>query len=684
MTINPEDHSVSYQRWVWLELLGFDVHKPDLGVKDYLDTLGFVPHAVSLLISSPDIILQHEGVEEDMVLPPDFCSRNGQEGNETRRRQVWTRFQLRALIAGLREAGTLVYLSCFTCYLKDQFHREWLTDNPEGMISHTTHGRREALFVLNRLRDGTLLQEYFADQLVRVCEDYGFDGWHGPDGFGPASSVYITGFDDDFFGQFVERGNYTDIPREILEATNDLADKLSDRRDWVWRHKRLEWITFFTDRWAEFWQAIVSRLHAIGRKTIINSAWTRDPFEAMYRYGIDYRKIARTGVDAMMVETAAGGILLGSDDRDYHYDYLAMLMLIKAYIPEIPLIFLHNIKDVKEDWDLLRHAPAMLEREVYSLANVFHMNSAGERVRCVDGFLGCLADGVSGEEWQWLRRQWQYAFGPIPQRIVGATVLWSDQWLHRFQESFVMSREPSVHHWIYQLMEHNAPLQITARYEDLARVQGPLILFHPQLLTAEERERVLSSGNPLVVIGSDFREWPEASVQIVEGVSESVIQARFYLPSEDSLSGVREQLEGGQEPGFPEDPLGLEEPTRFRALPYYRPVSKAFYEACAKWIHKISGGCQVENQVPANLQTLPPLRIGVMIMEMEPGIYRLAVKNSAPIYGRPILDIGRPIREIKVRSSFPVSTVKPEGSHFNLVVPQNGVVVCDVYIEGET
>lgn len=670
---------ISYQRWVWLELLGFDVNKPDFGVEGYLDTLGFVPHALSLLISSPDIILQHEGVEEDAVLPPDFCSRNGQEGNEVRRRQVWTRFQLRGLIARLRESGCLVYLSCFTNCLKDRFHREWLGEHPEGMISHTTHGRREALFVLNRLRDGTLIQDYFASQLVRVCEDYGFDGWHGPDGYGPSSSIYITGFDDDFFGQFVERGGYADIPQEILDPSKDLPENLVLRRDWVWRNKRLEWITFYTDRWAEFWSTVVRKLHAIGRKTMINSAWTRDPFEAMYRYGIDYRKIAATGVDAIMVETAAGGILLGSNDRDYHYDYLAMLMLIKAYVPEVPLIFLHGIKDVEEDWDLLRHAPAMLEREVYSLANVYHLNAKGEVIRSVDGFLGCLADGVSREEWQGLQKHWNYSFGPIPQRIVGATVLWSDVWLHRYQESFAMTREPSVHQLVYQLMQRGAPLQITARMEDLGKVNGPVIVCHPQLITMEERERLLSCGNPLIVLGSNFNGWPEGEGQIVDGKSEYAMQARFYSMGEGFPKGVSEYISALPGLKLPEDLLGIEEPTRFRALPYYRPVSEEFYKTCSSWIHRISGGCQIENQRPLNLETLPPLRIGVMMMEMETGVYRLAIKNSASIYGRPIIDMGRPIKAVKVRSSFPVSTVKPEGSQFKLVVPQSGVVVCDVF-----
>lgn len=77
---------------------------------------------------------------------------------------------------------------------------------------------------------------------------------------------------------------------------------------------------------------MVTALHGAGRKAVINSAWGRAPFESLYRYGIDYQRIAATGVDAIIVETVAAGLAmdprLGNEDR--HDDFLSMLMLLRA------------------------------------------------------------------------------------------------------------------------------------------------------------------------------------------------------------------------------------------------------------------------------------------------------------------------------------------------------------------
>jgi hypothetical protein len=55
---------------------------------------------------------------------------------------------------------------------------------------------------------------------------------------------------------------------------------------------------------------MVETLHKENKRALINSAWTRACFEAMYRYGIDYKRIANTGVDYMVVETVATGLSL--------------------------------------------------------------------------------------------------------------------------------------------------------------------------------------------------------------------------------------------------------------------------------------------------------------------------------------------------------------------------------------
>jgi len=205
-----------------------------------MDTAGMAPDVISLLISSPDVVLLHERFDPAAVLPPDFCSRDGHAGNEVRRRQVWTASQLKELIGRLQRAGSKVFLSNFTHYLQDKFHHEWLTDHREALQVYALRGRVNAINGLSRLKDGSYFQDHFAKRLVRVCEDYGFDGWQGADGWGPLSGpVYLMDCSDDMIDQFVQSGQ-RDLPEVVLAPSEEKPERLTARMDWIWRHRRLE------------------------------------------------------------------------------------------------------------------------------------------------------------------------------------------------------------------------------------------------------------------------------------------------------------------------------------------------------------------------------------------------------------------------------------------------------------
>lgn len=665
------------QRWIWTELLAFDVNSPDYDTARYLGELGFVPDAISLLISAADIILQHEGLEKDRVLPGDFCSRDGHDGNEVRRRQVWTAHQLRDLIARLRAAGVKVYLSGFVHYLNNQFHHEWLTDHPECKQVMTTLGRCDALNVLARRSDGSYLEDFFASQLARVCIDYGFDGWHGPDGYGPLNvPLHIVDCSDDMIDQFIG-GGQRDLPEVVTAPSQDKPEKLQARMDWIWRNRRMEWIAFYVDRWTRFWGKIASTLHAIGRKAVVNSAWTRDPFEAIYRYGVDYRRLIDAGVDGIIVETVAGGQTLLDNSRNYHYDYLAMLMLIKAHVPDTMLVCVCNTKDVIEDWDLLRHGPATIEREMYALSNVYYVRAdTGELTRCADGFLACLGDGITSQEWHWLDKQWQRSFHPMPLRAVGATLVWPADALSRGVEEYPRTRRWSNHRVVYKLMECNAPIQSVVDIEGIRHVQGPLLLANPHLLSERQRGELLASGKTIIAVGPDFSNWPAGAMELVDA-GDDAMRCRLYNASCPSIEFNPESSSGG---ALPADRWNVPDPPYFRYELVFAPVSRAFLEACAELIRRVSGAFTLHGETVPDVTT-HVAEIGVMMVEQQPGVYRVALKNMDGIYGRPRLDIGRPIEKVTVRSSFPVTTVRPAGGMFSVVVPARGAVVCDVFTQ---
>ncbi len=340
----------TYERWVWTEPIAFDNRKDDLGVGEYLGITGFTPNAICLLMSSPDFVLSHGDMKEEAALAPDFCSRRGHSHNQDRKRQVWTNHQLRGLLDKLHDREIDVYLSVFTHFLENNFHHEWVSDHRE-VLQTWKDGERGNINCLARLKDGSYYEDFFLAKLLEAMNDYGFDGWHGADGYGPLTGpIYEVDVSDDMVGQFA-RASGLSLPDFISEKCDDDATKLEARAQWIWRNKRRDWIEFYVERWTRFWRKMINGLHREGKKAVINSAWTRDPFEAIYRYGIDYRKIAGTGVDGIVVETVAGGVGLESGDPDRHYDYLAMFLLIKAYVPQTKLIFLHGIHDVVEQWD---------------------------------------------------------------------------------------------------------------------------------------------------------------------------------------------------------------------------------------------------------------------------------------------------------------------------------------------
>jgi len=242
-------------------------------------------------------------------------------------------------------------------------------------------------------------------------------------------AIYQVSISDDMVSQFAAQCDL-ELPETITATCDDDIDKLEQRAAWLWRNARHEWIEFYANRWAQFWQEAVATLHAAGKKAVINSSWGRAPFESYYRYGIDYRRIVNTGVDGIIVETVAAGLALdhrpGASDPRWHYDFLSMLMLIKVYVPEAKLIFLHNVHVTVEAWDAIRHCPALLEREIHSLPNVFLARPDGTLEPCASGLLACLGNGLSPDEWAWLRDKWEAAFTPVPTRTFGATLIWSD------------------------------------------------------------------------------------------------------------------------------------------------------------------------------------------------------------------------------------------------------------------
>ena len=386
-------------RWYWVELSGFDNELPDYGVKSYLSrnqsTTG-----VSLLFAHIDILFAKEE-----VLAPTACSYGGHEYNRERRRQEWTKTQLKGLVRELRSHGVKVFFSCFdmTDTITDP---AWLCYGRKGKPSRL-------VYVIKKLENGTV-GDVVIGRIRDVLEEYGFDGLQLGDGLSSNRPSIENG---DFSVPFCRQSGIS-IPEKLM---GEDVESYAARRAWILKHKRYEWICFLADAWADFYGKLFD---AIKKPIMFNIAWTRGPFEALYRYGLDYGRCALDRAFAVMIEenSATRAITSPEDEgavefslahRDtFPYEYALMQQQIKLHTNGLQQISLMPISDTQEQWDALRHCPTELTRAIVKRYNNFVWKD-GKFIPCCDAPHYCLSDGIPAEDWRWLAKQESYRLPPV-------------------------------------------------------------------------------------------------------------------------------------------------------------------------------------------------------------------------------------------------------------------------------
>jgi len=402
------------EAWIWTELLAFDNVQKDYGVEEYIKRVGFVPDGISLLLSAIDFVLLHQGMKTEYELFPDVCSRLAHEENEERKRQKWTNHQLRGLVCHLRGRGVKVFFSFFVPGHDIVFHHEWCMDHPEVLLGSKNYGIIPcAVNMLARLKDGTLFEDFFVEKLTETVCDYGFDGWHGADSQGPLGSLCGSDASDEFVFQFAEYIGTERLGSEYLEKMDDSPEKMSRRLEYIWKNFNKEWADFTSKRWVSLWSKASAAMHSLGKETMINSPMTKSVFESVFYFGLDYREIAKIGVDYLLVESVSTSITLINGGEERLFDYCGALAELKASTPGMKLLMMPGVKDVVESYDSLRHAPARLERDFYMLANqtILQGNALS---RCADGYIVCLGDGITPQEWIFLNTLRKEAFSFEP------------------------------------------------------------------------------------------------------------------------------------------------------------------------------------------------------------------------------------------------------------------------------
>ena len=471
---------------VWIELIGFDKDKEGFGIGEYIKHIGFKPDKISLHLTSVDFVNTHRGMAEEYKLPAYACSYAGHPCNDDRMRQAWTNYELSALVREFHKYGVKVYASFFDLDAEPELEgRKKFTDlHPELLAQCTNKEETEkGILMIKRFENGEFYEDYLLKMLVCVCRDYGFDGVQLADGISsPRNAIWFADFSDDI----------------IQQSGIELPDNVANKAEWINKNRRRQWLDFYRKRWNEFLKKIICGLKAEGIETAVNSAWTRDPFEALYRYGTDYRTFKYA--DSVIAEDVSISLaILGYEDnhnyelgyerrRFIHYEFIANLMAVKAQLGETPVTPLFAVWDNQEQWNVLHHMPTAMQRS--AAVNLAKLYFDGEKWRPVtNGMHFCLGDALSENDWEFIRLAIDNGYIENPQ-ISGAIFIWSDRRMENELDALINYGNIHSAMWLARLSAAGAAIGGIAHIDYLEKLHGDIVVSNPSLMPEEETEKI--------------------------------------------------------------------------------------------------------------------------------------------------------------------------------------------------
>ncbi|MBR4961075.1 MAG: hypothetical protein IKY52_09280 [Clostridia bacterium] len=639
-----------FRNSIWIELIGFDNTSPDYGVGDFLKKTGFTPDMVSFHLTSICFVLRHAGMTEEYRLPAYACSYSGHAGNDDRHRQDWTNHQMAALIRELHRHGIQVYISMFDFDSVPELPgvRQYLEEYPElGVV--TCYGNRPQLIhVLNRFADGTPFEEVYIRQLQAVIRDYGLDGIQIADG---VSSPRLSLQDMDYSAQTTDRffAEYGITAPENPASVHDTAS-------FIFQNYRREWIGFFRKHWSAFMTNVIAGIREAGGKAAFNSAWTKGPVEALYRYGADYKAYETAGADSFIVEDVAAdlfflsngdnGFPMGHERRKFiHYEFASNMLQLRAHLPKLKLTPLCMIRDTLEQWDVLHHMPTAMQRAVAVNLNNYYIDGNGRFQPVTNGPHYCLGDGLKAADWDLLRMMWDNAYTESVMDVAGVTVVWSDQKMEKELDALIDGRLWYNGKWTAELLSRGAAVHKITRTENLDAVSGPILVINPALFAPEELAAIRAyRGGEILYLG----------------LAEDG-KIRFSPIPEFCLDAVPLQNVV--------DPYGA----LWTNTLVFQEVDPAFVDAVAAWINKDAG-------LPVITGDYGACHINEVITGSHTS--RLFIDNEEYWYATPTITTKRKIRSLRYVTKpacYPIN--RPDVCSFSIRVPGFGMDIVEVEYE---
>lgn len=500
------------EKLYWIELCGFDNSREDLGVNKFLGAIPQNVTGIVILFANVEFYNSFSPSAEEKFLDLDDCVYGGRRRFKENDDLLWTNFQLKKLVSILHEKKIKVYATVFDSMetIREGSFSELHGETAQLMADGS---RNPCVDVTATLTDGRNYGKFLVSQIKAALKYYDFDGAHFADGISSwRIPLQITDFSSGRLLEFSEFLSDAKKKKSVALLAEKNAVENNSRRvaEKVWNGYRAEWIEFCSRKWAEFYNFLCGELSAAGKECIANIAWVRDPFEALYRYGFDYRLIDFSKLSAIIVndvnrkvtpESDSCGFKISKDEHKYsNNDAPPVMMAWRAAVGNVKHYTMVPVRDNQEKWDALSSCPNSFNAKAYRRNNCFYFD--GEYKRICEGLLYCLSTGVGENEWRFIAEK-ETASRSAGERPQGFCWLFSETAFGKEVKNYVDNRTPSAFWKLRELQISGLSLYTVTRFEHIYNIDMPLVCFSVNDFSEEERRRLETyNKNPLIIFGN--------------------------------------------------------------------------------------------------------------------------------------------------------------------------------------
>lgn len=528
------------EKWYWVELIGFDHRSSDYGVEKYLADISDPPYGISLFLYSSEFIMSYGKYNENTELSPEYCSYGARPANEDRKRQRWTHAQLKGLVTELKRHGIKTLFSTFSAFTyRDGNGRIVVGEFGEKHLDireciSPKFGNFGTVSIIKRFADGTAFDEYFLAQIGRIIEAFGFDGVHFADGLSfPIRRIQDGDYSDDLVLRFSEQYGLN-LPREISGRCDDDKECTLLRYRWILENHRERYTEFIASLYGNFYRLAEERLK--GKSVLFMGAWTRDPFESLFRYGIDNKQLDLGKAHGFVFEnmsasmpmfsvSESGGVEFSDAFRkDVQYHFFVTLLSLKAYTPEANVISLTPIRDSFEQWNLIENNPNSLAKGI-ALRNSCFLYRCGSLVKCNAGAMYCLADALQDRLWSFVNRCEAISDLACVNKVYGIGFVFHDD-LSAELKDYIATRRLFSHEIRKRLVSGGITFAFASDLESLTAIDQPLVITGLENYSDEELSALENHRGVFAVIG--YGKSLGRKADAVFTLENSALKCEFY------------------------------------------------------------------------------------------------------------------------------------------------------------